>query len=178
MPWAGDGDRFYLTPAEIRAIVRALRLRMEMAQYRGFAMQPVLVIAYMEDTLSLAQKLETNLEMKGGYTIAQYELSKGGEGLVIKYSQRLLFTKEMGRASLEKLLRYYFCEPVMAGPLAEGKSEGDPWRLLQRWASSKRRWWIPASRSSNGDDDLEDEKASEGRFLRYWFSKRLSFVND
>ncbi|KAL4954663.1 hypothetical protein BDW69DRAFT_183309 [Aspergillus filifer] len=171
-----SGDRYYVTPAEIRAIIRLMRLRVEMTQYAYHAVHPLLMISYMEEQPTCNTIDEYGMEQgEVNYRSARIiQAHHDGEKLVIQYSQRLLFSEEVVERSVERLLGYYFAEAVMEGSLAERKGEGDTgsWRMLQSWGSWKK-WRI--SDASDGDDDLDE---GEGWSLRHWFSKRLSFVSN
>ncbi|KAL4965493.1 uncharacterized protein BDV14DRAFT_199898 [Aspergillus stella-maris] len=174
-----SGDRYYVTAAEIRAIIRLMRLRKKGKRYRHHGIHPLLVISYMEEQPSFSSDGIDEYGMvdgRRGYRSARIiQAHHDGVNLVIQYSQRLLFSEKLVERSVERLLGYYFAETVMAGPLVERGGEWDAGslRMLRSWGSWKMWWGVYDAR--DGDDDLDE---GEDWWLRHWFTKRLSFGNN
>ncbi|RDW63179.1 uncharacterized protein DSM5745_10290 [Aspergillus mulundensis] len=152
-------DGSVLTASEVRAILRVMKLRMELSQYQHHPCLPVLALSYV------ATGHGPNIEYRSGRIIQAHH---DGEQLVIQYSQRHdLYTAQGAPVSLDKFLRYYFSEPVKTGALGGEEDVGESWKLLQWNMGTKRR------RDSSDGDDIPTDEDKEDRSFRRWFSKRL-----
>lgn len=104
-----------------------------------------------------------------------------GRQLVIQYSERFdLSNAQRAAVSLEKFLRYYFCEPVKTAALTDKKDE-ELWKVLQSWSAIKKRYHMDPKKDSEyekGDKNENDGVDSETkhRSFRHWFNKLLIFV--
>ncbi|KAL4974017.1 hypothetical protein BDW66DRAFT_153301 [Aspergillus desertorum] len=155
-------DGSFLTACEVRAILRLMKLRIEMSQYHDHACLPVLALSY------IASNCGDKVEYRSGRILQAHH---DGRHLVIQYSQRHDFhTAELASSSFDKFFRYYFSEPVRAGVSQGMKDEGEPWRLLQ-WRRVNKR----LHNSSDGDDCSVIE-ANADRLFRRWFKKRMVLV--
>ncbi|KAL6237228.1 hypothetical protein BDW75DRAFT_88860 [Aspergillus navahoensis] len=157
----GPTDGSFLTVCEVRAILRVMKLRIEMSQYHNHACLPVLALSY------IASERGHKSEYRSGRILQAHH---DGRQLVIQYSQRHdFFTAELAPASLDKFLRYYFSEPVNVGALG-GMKNGERWKLLQWNRANKRR------HHSSDVIDCPANEAKEDRFFRRWFKKKKVIV--
>ncbi|KAL4920584.1 hypothetical protein BDW62DRAFT_198886 [Aspergillus aurantiobrunneus] len=154
-------DAFFLTVSEVKAMVRVMKLRMKMNQYQEHVCLPVLALSYIAG--------KPGGEYESGRIIQAHH---DGQQLMIQYSQRLDFSSEqMAPASLDKFLRYYFCEPVKTRIFGERECDKDPWDLSQSWNAMKKRCGIDLS---DADDDCWDIEGKEDTSMRRWLNKFLA----
>ncbi|KAL4988659.1 hypothetical protein BDW68DRAFT_176631 [Aspergillus falconensis] len=157
----GPTDGSFLTACEIRAILRIMKLRIEMSQYHNHACFPVLALSY------IASGRGDKTEYRSGRILQAHH---DGRQLVIQYSQRHdFYTAELAPASLDKFLRYYYSEPVKVGALC-GMENEEPRRLLQ-WNRVNKQHHNLINR-----DDCSASEAKADRFFRRWFKKRMVLV--
>ncbi|OJJ61794.1 hypothetical protein ASPSYDRAFT_40332 [Aspergillus sydowii CBS 593.65] len=169
----GYTDGSFLTANEIKAIVRVMKLRMDMRQYRRHGCcPPVLALSYV------ATMSGNDTEYRSARILQAYH---DGRQLVIQYSERFdLSNAQRAAVSLEKFLRYYFCEPVKTAALTDKKDE-ELWKVLQSWSAIKKRYHMDPKKDSEyekGDKNENDGVDSETkhRSFRHWFNKLLIFV--
>jgi len=97
---------------------------------------------------------------------------------VIQYSERFdLSNAQRAAVSLEKFLRYYFCEPVKTGALSEKRDE-ELWKVLQSWSAIKKRYHMDSKKNNkNEKNESENDGAdSETKDRRHWLNKLLTFA--
>ncbi|KAL4868041.1 hypothetical protein BDV12DRAFT_197605 [Aspergillus spectabilis] len=143
----GPTDGSVLTMSEVRAVLRVLRLRVEMNQYQDHTCFPVLVISYIARRILQAHH--------------------DGRHLAIQYSKRFDFIDEKkAPAALDTFLHYYLSEPVKT-KTSNGKKEGGSWRWFTKWGVRKK------ARRFDTSDDLAVESKEDSSLLD-WLTKKLT----
>ncbi|KAL5343234.1 hypothetical protein BJX70DRAFT_394235 [Aspergillus crustosus] len=156
----GPADGSILTMSEVRAILRVLRLRVEMNQYQIHTCFPVLAISY------IASKHGDNTDCRSGRIVQAHH---DGRHLVIQYTKRFDFINEKkASAALNTFLHYYLCEPIKT--MTANSREGGSWRWLSKWSVRKkaRRVDISTNGEGLGSESREDLP------LWGWFTKKLT----
>ncbi|KAL2865098.1 uncharacterized protein BJX67DRAFT_383097 [Aspergillus lucknowensis] len=154
-----DGDLLSLT--EIRAILRLMRIRMELAQYQHHTAVPVLALSYVRCGS------EEDGECK---PIRIVQAHHRGRKLVIQYVQKIDFADAgIVPAALDTFLGYHFSNPMATSTPSEKKTNGGSW-LFKKWRS------LVESPIGLNDHDEHNNRSEgeEGWSFRAWVNSILT----